>query len=173
MVCQLARRNGNRVIGSAGGPDKVALLKTIGVDAVIDYKNCEDLSAALAQAAPDGIDVYFDNVGGEHLDAALHSANTSARFVLCGMISHYNAENARHPVYEMSDAVFKQIALKGFIITSYMDGFGDFIEAVAPDIAAGRIVSTETVRSGIHNAVPAFLDLFSGNNTGKMLVDLT
>ena len=121
IVCQIAKLKGHTVIGSAGGADKVAYLKEIGVDHAIDYKAESDLTAALAKAAPDGIDVYFDNVGGPHLEAALMNAKPMARFALCGMISQYNATDMGAGVRGLILAVGKQIRLEGFIVSSHFD----------------------------------------------------
>jgi NADPH-dependent curcumin reductase CurA len=172
IVCQIAKLKGHTVIGSAGGADKVAYLKEIGVDHAIDYKAESDLNAALARAAPDGIDVYFDNVGGPHLEAALMNAKPMARFALCGMISQYNATDMGEGVRGMILAVGRQIRLEGFIVSSHFDMMPAFVGEMAGWIASGKVTWKETVEDGIENAPTAFLKLFKGENLGKMLVKL-
>jgi NADPH-dependent curcumin reductase CurA len=172
VVCQIAKLKGHTVIGSAGGADKVAYLKSIGVDHVIDYKAEPDLAGALARAAPDGIDVYFDNVGGAHLEAALIAARPFARFALCGMISQYNATDGGAGIRGLIMAIGKQLRLEGFIVSSHADLQAKFVADMAGWIAAGKVTWRETVEEGIENAPAAFLKLFSGENLGKMLVHL-
>src|SRR5580658_4603165 len=121
VVCQIAKLKGHTVIGSAGGPEKIAYLKEIGVDHAIDYKAEPDLTAALMRAAPSGIDVYFENVGGSHLEAALVAAKPFARFALCGMIAGYNATDLGEGVRGLMLAVGKQLRLEGFIVSSHAD----------------------------------------------------
>ena len=173
IVCQIAKLKGHTVIGSAGGADKIAYLKEIGVDAVIDYKAETDLTKALLKAAPDGIDVYFDNVGGTHLEAALAAARPHARFALCGMISQYNDTNRGEGVHGLIQAVGKSLRLQGFIVSNHMDVQEAFIKDISGWIAGGRIKWRETVEEGIERAPAAFLKLFSGENLGKMLVRLS
>jgi NADPH-dependent curcumin reductase CurA len=173
IVCQIAKLKGHTVIGSAGGADKIAYLKEIGVDAVIDYKAESDLTKALLKAAPDGIDVYFDNVGGTHLEAALAAARPHARFALCGMISQYNDTNRGEGVHGLIQAVGKSLRLQGFIVSNHMDVQEAFIKDISGWIAGGRIKWRETVEEGIERAPAAFLKLFSGENLGKMLVRLS
>ncbi|MBS0411040.1 MAG: NADP-dependent oxidoreductase [Proteobacteria bacterium] len=171
MVCQIAKIKGHTVIGSAGGADKAAYLKSLGVDHVIDYK-AEPVGPALMRAAPDGIDVYFDNVGGEHLEAALMAARPFGRFALCGMISQYNATDMGEGVRGLIQAVGKQLKLEGFIVSTHADMQGAFVKDMAEWVAAGKIQWRETVENGIENAPAAFLKLFTGENLGKMLVKL-
>jgi NADPH-dependent curcumin reductase CurA len=172
IVCQIAKLKGHTVIGSAGGADKGAWLKEIGVDHVIDYKAERDLTAALMRAAPDGIDVYFDNVGGTHLEAALMAARPFGRFALCGMISQYNATDMGPGVRGLIMAVGKQLRLEGFIVSSHADLQAAFIRDMSTWIGEGKIKWQETVEDGVENAPTAFLKLFSGENLGKMLVKL-
>lgn len=172
VVCQIAKLKGHTVIGSAGGADKGAYLKSIGVDHVIDYRAEPDLTAALMRAAPDGIDVYFENVGGAHLEAALMAARPMARFALCGMISQYNATDLGPGVRGLIMAVGKQLRLEGFIVSSHTDMQGAFIADMSRWIAEGKVKWRETVETGIENAPNAFLKLFKGENLGKMLVKL-
>lgn len=173
VVCQIAKLKGHTVIGSAGGSEKVAYLKSIGVDHVIDYKAEKDLTAALMAAAPEGIDVYFDNVGGAHLEAALMAARPLGRFALCGMISQYNATDMGEGVRGLIMAVGKQLRLEGFIVSSHADMQSQFVRDMAAWIAEGKVKWRETVETGIERAPDAFLKLFSGENLGKMLVKLS
>jgi NADPH-dependent curcumin reductase CurA len=172
MVCQIAKLKGHTVIGSAGGAEKIAYLKEIGVDHAIDYKAEKDLTAALMRAAPGGIDVYFENVGGEHLEAALVAAKPFGRFALCGMISQYNATDMGAGVRGLIVAVGKQLRLEGFIVSSHNDMMPAFVSDLAGWVAAGKIKWRETVEEGIERAPDAFLKLFKGENLGKMLVKL-
>jgi hypothetical protein len=172
IVCQIAKLKGHTVIGTAGGPDKIAYLKEIGIDHAIDYKAEKDLTAALLRAAPDGIDVYFENVGGTHLEAALAAAKPFGRFALCGMISDYNATDMGSGVHGLTAAVGKQLRLEGFIVSSHFDMMPAFVRDLAGWAAEGKIKWRETVEEGIERAPHAFLKLFNGENTGKMLVKL-
>jgi NADPH-dependent curcumin reductase CurA len=172
IVCQIAKLKGHTVIGSAGGADKIAFLKEIGVDHAIDYKAVPNLTAALLEAAPQGIDVYFENVGGEHLEAALTAARPFARFALCGMISQYNATDAGPGTHGLIQAVGKSLRLEGFIVSNHFDQVPAFTKDLAGWAAEGKIKWKETVEHGLENAPAAFLKLFSGENLGKMLVKL-
>ncbi len=172
VACQIAKIIGATVIGSAGGADKCAFLREIGVDRAIDYKAETDLAAALAAAAPQGIDAYFDNVGGTHLEAALQSAKPFARFALCGMISQYNqAEGAG--TRQLRLAVPKRLRLEGFIVSDHFDLMPQFVGRMAGWVADGTVKIHQTVDDGIESAPAAFLKLFSGGNLGKMLVRLS
>jgi NADPH-dependent curcumin reductase CurA len=172
LVCQIAKAKGHTVIGSAGGPEKIAFLKEIGVDQTIDYKAEADLTAALARAAPEGIDVYFDNVGGPHLEAALNSARLFARFAICGMISIYNATEPPPGPRNLAQLIGKNIRMEGFIVSHHFDLLPKFIEDLSQWVREGKVKWQETVFEGIDKAPDAFLGLFSGENTGKMLVKL-
>ena len=172
IVAQIAKLKGHTVIGSAGGAEKIAYLKSLGVDHVIDYKAETDLTAALLRAAPDGIDVYFDNVGGTHLEAALMAAKPFGRFALCGAISQYNATDMGPGIRGLIMAVGKQLRLEGFIVSSHADTQPAFIADMSAWIAQGKVKWRETVEEGIANAPTAFLKLFTGENLGKMLVRL-
>ena len=172
-VCQIAKLKGCRVVGSVGSDAKADwLLKECGVDAVINYKTCGDLTAALAAAAPQGIDVYFENVGGAHLQAALNVMNPFGRIAACGMIASYNnAEPAPGPNNLML-IVGKKIRINGFIVWDHADLHADFLRDMTDWINAGKIVTRETVVEGLDHAVDAFLGLFTGDNFGKMVVKL-
>jgi len=172
VVCQIAKAQGRRVIGSAGGPEKVAYLQSIGVDHAINYKAETDLSAAVLEGAPDGIDVFFDNVGGSHLEAALDAARSFARFAVCGMISTYNATAPSPGPSNLRQLIGKNIRMEGFIVTHHLDLLPRFHEEMSGWVREGKVTSRETVFEGIDNAPDAFIGLFSGENTGKMLVKL-
>ena len=172
MVCQIAKAKGHKVVGSAGGADKVAFLKEIGVDHAIDYKAEKDLTAAILAGAPDGIDVYFDNVGGPHLEAALNAARPFARFAICGMISMYNATEPPPGPRNLALLIGKNIRMEGFIVSHHADLLPKFVEDLSGWVKEGKVKWRETVFEGIEKAPDAFLGLFSGENTGKMLVKL-
>lgn len=175
LVCQIAKIKGCTVVGSAGGADKIAFLKEIGVDHAIDYKAAGDaggLIRALKDAAPKGIDIYFDNVGGDHLVAALECARVHARFPICGMISSYNATELKPGPANIINVIPNRIHIEGFIVTDHQDLLPQFIADMSQWIGAGKVQWRETVRDGIESTVDAFLGLFSGENTGKMLVKL-
>jgi NADPH-dependent curcumin reductase CurA len=172
VVCQIAKLKGHKVIASAGGPEKCAFLRDeLGVDVAIDYK-AEPIGEALAKAAPEGIDVYFENVGGEHLEAAIACANPFARFALCGMISMYNATTPPMGPRNIVLAVGKSLRLEGFIVSNHADMAPAFQKDLAAWHAAGKFKWRETVFEGIDKAPDAFLGLFRGENFGKMLVKL-
>jgi NADPH-dependent curcumin reductase CurA len=172
MVAQIAKAKGHKVIGSAGGPEKVAFLKEIGVDHAIDYKAEKDLTAAILAGAPEGIDVYFDNVGGPHLEAALNAAKPFARFAICGMISIYNATKPEPGPSNLALLIGKNIRMEGFIVSHHFDMMPKYIEELSGWVREGKVKWQETVFEGIDKAPAAFLGLFSGENTGKMLVKL-
>jgi NADPH-dependent curcumin reductase CurA len=173
IVAQIAKLLGLRVVASVGSRDKAEwLLNEIGVDAVVNYREAPDLTAALAQVAPEGIDIYFDNVGGDHLEAALALANDHARFVLCGMIAGYNAEGGAGGPGNIFLAIEKRVRLQGLIASDHVDAFPELIATVGNWIKEGRIKLRETVHDGLESAPDAFIGLFKGANTGKMLVRL-
>lgn len=172
IVCQIAKLKGHRVIGSAGGAEKCAYLKQIGCDATIDYKTESDLVAALAKAAPEGVDVYFDNVGGPHLDAAFLSAKPFARFAICGAISEYNTTGAPAGTKYIVLAIPKRLRIEGFIVSDHVGLMPEFMKDMSEWIKEGKIKWKETVDEGIEKAPDAFLKLFKGENIGKMLVKL-
>jgi NADPH-dependent curcumin reductase CurA len=172
MVCQIAKAKGHRVIASAGGADKVAFLKSIGVDHAIDYKAEKDLIAAVLAGAPDGIDVYFDNVGGAHLEAALATAKLFARFAICGMISIYNATRPEPGPSNLAQLIGKNIRMEGFIVSHHWDMMPAFLDDLSRWVKEGKVTWKETVFEGIEKAPDAFMGLFKGENLGKMLVKL-
>ncbi|MCJ8158327.1 NADP-dependent oxidoreductase [Sphingomonas sp. LaA6.9] len=167
-VVQIARNKGMTVIGSAGGADKCAWVKELGADACIDYK-AGPVLPQLAKAAPDGIDVYFDNVGGEHLDAAFALAREWARFAICGMIDVYNDGKPQEMKYIIR-TIPARIRMQGFIFTDYIQHMGEFQQEMGGWVAGGKMQSRETVHEGLEAMPDAFFGLFSGANTGKMLV---
>ncbi len=172
-VCQIAKLKGHKVIGSAGGQKKVDyLLNELKIDAAIDYKAEPSLTKALARAAPEGIDVYFDNVGGDHLQAALAVANKFARFALCGMISTYNSTEPSAAPRNIMQAVIKNIRMQGFIVMNYAHMEEQFLRDVTGWYQAGQLNLAETVHEGIDHALDALFGLFSGENLGRMLVKL-
>lgn len=167
-VVQIAKAKGMTVIGSAGGAEKCEFVRSLGADAVVDYK-AGSLVKSLAEAAPKGIDVYFDNVGGDHLDAALAHARKDARFAICGMIDGYNSGEPMAFRYIMR-VIAMRIMLKGFIYTDYLPRNAEFYAEMGPWVAGGQVKSRDTVMDGLEKTPEAFLGLFSGANTGKMLV---
>jgi NADPH-dependent curcumin reductase CurA len=172
-VTQIAKAKGMKVIGSAGGADKCAWVKELGADAVIDYKSGKvlpQLMAALQDMGETGIDVYFDNVGGEHFDAALATAKEWARFAICGMIDKYNEADQGHEFKYILRTIPARINMRGFIFTDYAEFMPEFLAEVAPMVLSGEMKMQETVHQGLDTTFDAFLGLFSGANTGKMLV---
>ncbi|WP_194818224.1 NADP-dependent oxidoreductase [Nocardia sp. XZ_19_385] len=170
---QIARKLGAaRVIGSAGGPQKCGiLLSEFGFDAALDYR-AGDLTAQLADAAPDGIDVYFDNVGGEHLQAALSVLNTFGRVALCGAISGYNAATPLPGPDNLHLATRKRITLRGYILGDHTGKSGEWLRTASAWLRDDSLRVRETVVEGVEHTLDAFLDLMRGANTGKMLVRL-
>lgn len=173
LAGQIAKRLGaSRVIGSAGGPEKKRrLLEEFGYDAAIDYRE-GDLEGQLAEAAPEGIDVYFDNVGGDHLRAAIQGMRVHGRAALCGAISVYNATEPVPGPDNLGLLVGKRIKLQGFLVGDHGDLAPEYYENAAQWLAEGKLRTEETVVEGIDNAVDAFLGMMRGANTGKMLVRL-
>jgi NADPH-dependent curcumin reductase CurA len=171
VVGQLAKIRGCRVIGIAGGPEKCRwLVDELGFDAAIDYR-AENVNRALRTHAPDGIDVYFDNVGGDHLDAAFALARKDARFAICGMIEGYNAAEPMCFRFIMR-VIAMRIRVQGFIYTDYMPRMSEFHRDMGGWIASGQVKARDTVVEGLEKTPEAFLGLFEGANTGKMLVKL-
>ena len=173
MVGQIARLKGaGRVVGSAGSAAKVALLTDrYGFDAAFNY-NDGAVSDLLASAAPDGIDVYFDNVGGAHLEAALESMRPHGRIIYCGAVSTYNDAGPAPGPRNLNYVIGKRLTIKGFIVIAHFDEMGEFIAEAADLLASGKLRMKETVVEGIERAPQAFIDLLNGGNTGKMVVKL-
>jgi NADPH-dependent curcumin reductase CurA len=173
VVCQLARIHDCRVIGSCGTEDKAEWLRhEMGVDAVINYRATDDLAAALRAAAPKGVDVYFDNVGGDHLEAALACMNTNGRIAACGMIADYNRVGEGVGVRNLMEIVGRRLTVRGFIVSDFFPRFGEAMQPMMKWYHEGRLNSRSTVHEGIEHAVDAMIGLFEGTNTGKMLVNL-
>ncbi|MFK7916512.1 MAG: NADP-dependent oxidoreductase [Ilumatobacter sp.] len=173
VVGQIAKLKGaSRVIGSAGSDDKVALLTDeIGFDVAFNYKS-GSVTKQLLAAAPNGIDVYFDNVGGDHLQAALHVLKLNGRVALCGAISVYNNTEPAPGPNNLAMAIGKQLTMRGFIVSSYDSMRTDFINEVGGWLRDGLLRNDETVVDGIEHAGEAFIGLLAGANTGKMIVAL-
>ncbi len=172
LVGQIARRRGaSRVIGSAGSADKVRhLVDDLGFDAAFNYKD-GNVGKQLREAAPDGIDVYFDNVGGDHLEAAIGSLNTFGRVAVCGMISQYNATEATPAPRNLALLITKRLSIRGFIVSDNNALQPAFLDEVGPWVRDGSLITEETfVDGGVDAAPQAFIDLMRGANTGKMLV---
>ncbi len=178
IACQIARNLGHKVIGSAGGPAKVAFLRdTLKVDAAIDYKAEPSLTKALAREVKaigaSGIDVYFDNVGGDHLQAALSLANDYARVAVCGMISQYNVTDAPTVPRNLTMLMTKRIRMQGYIALDHRDLESEMVARMTSWNEEGRMASAETVYEGIDRALDAFWGLFTGANMGRTLVRLS
>jgi len=173
LAGQIARlRGASLVVGSAGGPEKGAwLVDEAGFSAAVDYK-ATPIRKGLAEAAPEGIDVYFDNVGGDHLEAAISSLRQGGRAAICGMISIYNATEPSPGPRNMPMIIGKRLTLRGFIVSDHADLRPQFEAEVGQWLADGKIVWRETVVEGIDNAVSGFRDLLAGANNGKMLIGL-
>jgi NADPH-dependent curcumin reductase CurA len=169
-VVQIAKAKGMTVIGAAGGPDKCAWVKELGADACIDYKAGPVLKQ-LYEAAPKGIDVYFDNVGGEHLDAALATARLGARFAICGVIDVYNSGEPMALKY-FARVIGMRLQIKGLLFNDFAPRMGEFLAGAGALVASGQMKSRDTVFDGLESAPDAFMGLFTGANTGKMLVKL-
>ena len=173
-VVQMAKARGMTVIASAGGPDKCEFVRSLGADQVIDYKAgpvVKALAAAAQAVGKGGIDVYFDNVGGEHLDAAFALAKQNARFAICGMIDSYNSGEPASFRFIMR-VIAMRIRVQGFIYTDYLPRLAEFYRDMGGWLASGAVKNRDTEVAGLEATPEAFLGLFSGKNTGKMLVKL-
>ena len=169
MVGQIAKIKGCRVVGIAGGKEKCDWLTSeLGFDAAVDYKDGA-LFKALKAAAPDGIDVYFDNVGGDHLDAAFARTRLHSRIALCGMIGGYNSREPEGYRY-MIRMIAMRVTMPGFLYGDYVSRLDEFYREMGAMMASGSVKSHDTVVDGLENMPDAFLGLFTGANTGKMLV---
>jgi len=173
VVGQIAKIKGCRAIGLAGGPGKCKLVTgEFGFDAAIDYKH-EDVKAALKQHCPDGIDVYFDNVGGEILDAALARLARGARIVICGAISQYNSTTGMKGPANYMSLLVNRASMTGMVVFDYADRYGEALRDMAGWVAAGKLKAKEDVVPGGVAAFPeVLLKLFSGENTGKLVLQL-
>jgi NADPH-dependent curcumin reductase CurA len=161
-----------RVVGSAGGPDKVRqLVEQLGYDDAMDYR-AESPREAVQRLAPDGIDVYFDNVGGPHLVAALKNMSIGGRVALCGMISQYSDDGRGEDINNLIEAVLRRVTIRGFIVRDHEDMRPEFEQTVAGWLRSGEVEVLQTVTDGIDRAVEGFLGMLKGANVGKALVRL-
>ena len=173
VACQIARLKGCTVIGSAGSEKKVEWLSAVAkVNGTLDYKKTPDLAGTLRTLAPQGVDVYFDNVGGDHLEAALSNMNRGGRVVLCGMIGQYNASEPPCAPRNLALSIGKRITLRGFIVGDHAGRRAAFLGDMSRWLKEGEIRVEETIFHGIAAAPDAFIALFAGENTGKMIVEL-
>ena len=173
LVGQIAKMKGCRTVGIAGGPQKCErLLRDYGYDAAIDYrgKSLAELAAAIREAAPNGVDIQFENVGGPILDAGLLALNPKARVVLCGLISQYNS--APEPTFNFWQLIVQGAKIEGFILTHYLHRIPEAIPDLLSWVHQGKLRVDEHIEEGIENALPAFLRLFAGTNDGKMILKL-
>ncbi|MGQ5263053.1 NADP-dependent oxidoreductase [Micromonospora sp. ZYX-F-536] len=170
LVGQIAKLKGaGRVVGSAGSPAKVERLRALGFDAAFDYHD-GPVRDSLRAAAPDGVDVYFDNVGGDHLEAAISAMNLHGRVAICGMIAQYNDTEPPAAPRNLALVIGKRLTLRGFLVNDHNDVRAAFVRDVAGWLREGRLSYDETIVDGIANAPAAFLGLLRGENLGKMLV---
>lgn len=173
LVGQLGKRAGCRVVGVVGSEEKRQhALKTLGYDAALNWRK-GGLGAALSEACPDGIDIYFENVGGALLEAVLDRVNFGARIPVCGMISQYNLKEPEPGPSNLFQLIGRRAEMKGFIISDHGQWKPQFLEEVAPLIADGSVHYSETISDGLESAPQAFIDLFLGRNIGKMAVKLS
>ncbi|MGJ0387237.1 NADP-dependent oxidoreductase [Paenarthrobacter nicotinovorans] len=173
MVGQIAKAMGaSKVIGSAGSPEKVARLLELGFDSAFNYNDGPVLEQLQEAAGERGIDVYFDNVGGEHLEAALATLTVGGRVAMCGAIAQYNSTEPPAAPRNMAVAIGKQLTLRGFLVGGQRQHAAEFAQKMAGWLADGTISYDETIVDGLENAPQAFIDLLDGANTGKMLVRL-
>lgn len=172
IVAQIAKIKGCHVIGSTGSDDKAAWLRSLGLDVVINYKK-EPIREALKRAATKGIDVYFDNVGGDHLNAALPRMNLLGRIPVCGMVSAYNNPGALSaPINTLSNIIYGRVMIRGFTADDFQHLKPKFNEEMTAWVKSGKVKYQETIVDGIQNAPRALIGLLNGENTGKMLVKL-
>ena len=172
VVCQLGVLMGAKVVASVGSDEKAETLKAMGIEQVINYKTTDNLSAALSAAAPQGVDVYFENVGGEHLSAALDNMNDHGRIAVCGMISQYNNTEPTPGPSNLANINTKKLKVEGFIVSEHWQHYGEFSQQMGQWFANGQIKAEQTIYEGIEQAAAAFIGLFEGKNRGKMVVKL-
>ena len=171
MATQIAKLRGCKVVGIVGGDDKAELIThQLGADAAITYKTCGDLAAAVMEVCPEGVDVYFDNVGGKTLDAMLGCMNTFGRIIGCGMISDYNDQDNPTPIYNMWKLVEKELTLKGFLLYTYMDQVPAASAQLHEWVRAGKITVLENITEGLAKAGWAYSEMMRGATIGKNLV---
>ncbi|TDU40106.1 hypothetical protein BXY82_2146 [Gelidibacter sediminis] len=173
VVGQIGKLLGLRVVGIAGTDEKIEMLKSkFGFDAGINYNTTKDMPAAIAEAAPNGVDIYFDNVGGPISDAVFFSINKFARMVICGAISVYNNTQLPKGLSVQPFLVKNSALMQGFIVSNYAEKFPEAMTQLSQWLAEDKLTYTETVVEGFDNIPTAFIDLFEGKNTGKMIVKL-
>ena len=171
VVGQIAKIKGCKVIGIAGGPDKCTyLINELGFDGAIDYKN-ENLKSGIKKYCPKGIDVYFDNVGGDILDTALIFLRKKARVVICGAISQYNEQNYHGPKNYLSLLV-NRASMRGMVVLDYAAQYRDAMQHITQWMAEGKLKSKVTIYEGIEEFYPTFLRLFNGDKLGKLILKL-
>ncbi|MEC7830158.1 MAG: NADP-dependent oxidoreductase, partial [Pseudomonadota bacterium] len=174
IVCQIAKIKNCKVYGTTGSDDKCSWLENeIGIDKAINYKKVENLIPEYRSTIEGGIDVYFDNVGSDHLEAAINILNIGGRIALCGMIDQYNDEITRKGPSNLMMLIMKNARMEGFIVSKYNNLNEQFLNDMKSWIESGKLSWQETILEGIENAPKAFMNLFSGENTGKMLVKLS
>nr|AAM61308.1 quinone oxidoreductase-like protein [Arabidopsis thaliana] len=170
LVGQFAKMAGCYVVGSASSKEKVDLLKTkFGYDDAFNYKEEHDLSAALKRCFPEGIDIYFENVGGKMLEAVLENMRTHGRIAACGMISQYNLKEPEG-VHNLASIVYKRIRVQGFAAVEFFDKYSKFLDFILPYVREGKITYVEDIAQGLENGPSALIGLFHGKNVGKQLV---
>lgn len=170
LVGQLAKLHGCYVVGSAGSKEKVELLKNkLGFDEAFNYKEELDLDAALKRYFPEGIDIYFDNVGGDMLDAALLNMKIHGRIAVCGMISQQSISDPKG-IHNLSSLIYKRIRMQGFLQSDYLNLYPKFLEQVSSFYKQGKIVYFEDMNEGLESAPAAFVGLFLGKNVGKQVI---
>ncbi|XP_020209574.1 2-alkenal reductase (NADP(+)-dependent) [Cajanus cajan] len=173
LVGQFAKLTGCYVVGSAGSKEKVDLLKNkLGFDEAFNYKEESDLNATLKRYFPEGIDIYFENVGGKTLDAVLQNMRLQGRIPVCGMVSQYNLTQ-HEGVTNLSNLIFKQLRMEGFIVTKFYHLYPKFLEFLLPHIREGNVVYVEDIVEGLENGPKALVGLYNGRNVGKQVVVVT
>lgn len=174
VVGQIAKLKGCRVVGIAGSEEKITFLKEeLGFDEAINYKTTSNIAEDLKEACPDGIDVYFDNVGGEITDAVMFQLNFHSRVAICGQIAHYNATKVEQGPRFLPHVLTRSVLVKGFIVSNYADRFSEGVKDLSRWVQEGKIKYREHIVDGLENAPDAFLGLFRGDNLGKQLVKVS
>jgi NADPH-dependent curcumin reductase CurA len=172
LVGQIAKLKDCRVVGIAGGPEKCRhVVEDLGFDAAIDYK-AQDVPAALGEQCPNGIQIYFDNVGGDILDAALAHLARYARVVICGAISQYNSTTGLHGPSNYLSLLVNHASMTGFTMGDYLDRYGEAVQEMAGWLASGKLISREEIAAGLENFPQVLLRLFHGENTGKLVLEV-
>lgn len=170
---QIAKLAGCRVVGLAGSDEKCRWLTSeLGFDGAINYKTCGPIDKAIAEACPEGVDIYFDNVGGEILDGALLNLNNGARIVFCGAISGYNSAEPVPGPYNWWQILARSVTIQGYLVSDYVDRFPEGIAQMGEWLEQGKIIFREEIVDGFENTFTAFLKLFDGSNSGKLILRL-